>query len=133
MWGYLGNEYDAVRDYAEAEKAYRKGISLMPKHLRENQTMAAEIYMRLLQLLTFLPQPDEAGIMEIYEQAIKAMPKEGNFDYMVGQYFATHGNSQMGEKYLRRALEILEQYGNMAKSEMLAGNIMRTLKRFSDC
>ena len=44
MWGYLGNEYDAVRDYAEAEKAYRKGISLMPKHLRENQTMAAEIY-----------------------------------------------------------------------------------------
>lgn len=133
MWGYLGNEYDAVRDYAEAEKAYRKGISLMPKHLRENQTMAAEIYMRLLQLLTFLPQPDEAGIMEIYEQAIKAMPKEGNFDYMVGQYFATHGNSQMGEKYLRRALEILEQYGNMAKSEMLAGNIMRTYEMLAMC
>lgn len=133
MWGYLGNEYDAVRDFDEAEKAYRKGISLMPEHLRENQTMASEIYMRLLQLLTFLPEPDEAGIMEVYEQAVKAMPKEGNFDYMVGQYFATHGNCREGEKYLRRALKILEQYGNMAKSEMLAGNIMRTYEMLAMC
>lgn len=133
MWGYLGNEYDSMREYEEAEKAYRKGISLMPKQLRENDAMASVIFTRLLQLLTFLPEPDETAIMEIYEKAIQSMPKEADFDYMVGQYYASHNQPQLGEKYLKRALKVLEQHGNMAKSENLSGNILKTYEMLAIC
>lgn len=133
MWGYLGNEYDAMKEYDNAEKAYRKGISLMPEHLRENDAMASVIFTRLIQLLAFQPEPDEKAIMEIYETAIKAMPKEADFDYMVGQYFASHKNPELGEKHLRRALKVLEQYGNMAKSENLSGNLLKTYEMLAIC
>ncbi len=133
MWGYLGNEYDSMKDYEEAEKAYRKGISLMPEHLRENDAMASVIFTRLLQLLTFLPKPDEAAIMDVYEKAVRSMPKEADFDYMVGQYYASHNQPQLGEKHLLRALKILEQHGNMAKSENLSGNILKTYEMLAIC
>ncbi len=133
MWGHLGNEYDSLREDEKAEEAYRKGISLMPEHLYENDAMASVIFTRLLQILTCSPKPDEAAIMDIYEKAVKAMPKEADFDYMVGKYFASHKNPGMGEKYLKRALAVLEKHGNMAKSEYLSGSILKAYEMLAMC
>ena len=133
MWGHLGNECDARKEYERAENAYRKAISLMPEHLRENDAMASVIFTRLLQLLTFLPEPDERAIMEIYEMAVKAMPKEADFDYMVGQYFASHKNPELGERHLKRGLDLLEKHGNMGKSENLSGHILKVYEMLAMC
>ena len=67
LWGYLGNEYDGDKDCEQAARAYRKAISLMPEDPKGHIGSIAMIYMRYLQLLTFLPEPDEKEIMEVYQ------------------------------------------------------------------
>ena len=133
LWGYLGNEYDGDKDCEQAARAYRKAISLMPEDPKGHIGSIAMIYMRYLQLLTFLPEPDEKEIMEVYQKAVKSVPEEGDFDYMVGQYFTARKDWKRGETHIRRALTILEANGNAGWSAILSGNIMKTYEMLAIC
>lgn len=134
MWGYLGNEYCAEERYEEAEAAYLKGISLMPEQLVEGRdTMGPYIYERLLVLRAFLDKREEAEILEVYEEAVRRVPKEADYDYYLGDYYATAGDYRTAEKYLRRAVRILEQYGNMGKSTVVSGNLLKVHEMLAIC
>lgn len=133
MWMYLGNEYDCDDEWKEAEEAYRKAISLMPEDLDEFDVSASTTFLRLLNLLIRRPGNDENSVMELYEEAIRRRPMEADYDYLVGQYLAAKGNYPDGEKHLRRALEILDRYGNTGKNMLISGKIQKAYELLAIC
>lgn len=133
MWGYLGNEYDNADEWEKTEQAYRKSISLMPGHLDEFDVNASRTFLRLLNLLIRRPDSEEKAVMELYSQAVKRRPMEADYDYLVGQYLAGLGKYQEGERHLRRALELLEQYGNTGKAMLLSAKLQKAYELLAVC
>lgn len=133
MYGYLGNEYDLMEEYVLAEEAYQKAIARMPERLAEYDQRASDTFARLLQLLALEVRAEEAKILKTYEQARTRMPKEADFDYIMGKYYASRQNYQQGEEYLKQALVLLEQHGSTARSKMLAGNFMSAYELLAAC
>lgn len=133
MYGYLGNEYDLMDEYVLAEEAYRKAIAKMPKEQAEYDQRASDTFARLLQLLALERKAEEAAILEVYEQARARMPKDADFDYIMGKYYASGQNYQQGAKYLKQALALLEQHGSTARSKMLAGNLVSAYELLAAC
>ena len=134
MWGYLGQEYECTADWDEADRAFRKAMELMPESERKSYDVATSITaLRLLEVQINRPNPQISSIMEVYQMATKNWPEEADYDYIVGKYFAACGEFVEAEKYLRRALEIIERCGTTAKSMMLSGEIRRAYELLAVC
>lgn len=133
MWGYLGNEYDNADEWQKTEEAYRKSISLMPANLDEFDVNASKTFLRLLNLLIRRPDSDEKAVLELYHEAVKQRPMEADYDYLVGQYLAGKGDYQRGEEHLRRALQLLEQYGNTGKAMLLSAKLLKAYELLAIC
>ncbi len=134
MYGYLGNVYEGQGELELAEEAYRKSVSLMPEERKGiYDVTTSEIWRRLLNVLTLIPEKTEAEILEAYQQARVSWPEDGDYDYVLAQYYGSHGNYQEGEQYLRQSLELLEQYGYGDKSVKLAGNILKAQEMLAMC
>lgn len=132
MWGYLGNEY-GPEEFDKAEEAYRKAIALMPEKLVEGfDTMAGYIYERLLQVLVQQSGRD-ADIREVYQQAVRHVPEEADYDYVVGNYYASQKDYRLAEEHLRRCLGLLEKYGNTLRSTVTSGRIRAVCELLSMC
>lgn len=134
MHVYLGNEYGAVGEFEKAEACYRKAIMLMPEGVRSDYDVTTSgIWQKLLELLTLMPGKNEKDILEVYRQARERWPEDGDYDYLVGQYYGSRGNYQAGEKHLRQGLELVEKYGCMGKSNILSGHIMKAREMLAMC
>lgn len=134
MWGYMGQEHVSRGNWAEAEEAFRKAVSLIPESMRGiYDTTSSVTHLRLLEVLTSHSQTDEDSLMEAYRQAVEGWPEESDFDYIVGTFFAGRGQWEKGEFHLRRALEVLERYGNTGKAMVLSGSIQKTYELLAVC
>lgn len=134
MYGYLGNVYEGQRELELAEEAYTKAVSIMPEERKGiYDVTTSEIWRRLLNVFTLIPGKTEEEILEVYQQARKRWPEDGDYDYILAQYYGSHGNYQKGEWYLRQSLELLERYGYRDKSVRLAGNILKAQEMLAMC
>lgn len=133
LWA-LGNEYEAMDDLEKAEPCYRRATALMPESMNGVYDMSTSgCWFRLLELLSVLPNEDEREILDIYEKATERWPQEGDFDYTMGNYYVACRRYPEAEKHLRRALELLERYGNSAKSSFVSADIMKTYELLAIC
>lgn len=134
MWGYLGQEYECMGEWDEADKAYRKGLNLIPESEKSSYDVSTSITaLRLLEVQIYRPNPRLDSIMEAYQLATEGWPQEADYDYILGKHFAACGNFQDGEKHLRRALDLLEKYGTTAKAMLLSGEIRRAYELLAIC
>ncbi len=134
MHGYLGNEYAGMGELVQAEISYQKAISLMPPDQKGIYGVASsEIPRRLLSILTLMPEKGERELLEIYRLARESWPEDGDYDYIMGQYYGSHGDYRSGERYLRQALGLLERYGYTSKSALLSGNILKAHEMLAMC
>lgn len=134
MYGYLGNEYARMEELTKAEEAYRKAILLMPeKNKGVYSVTSSEIFQRLLRVLTLMPGKGAAELQKVYIKAKEYWPENGDYDYVIGQYYASHGNYLAGEKHLRQAISLLEMYGYTSKSALLSGNILKAYEMLAIC
>ncbi len=134
MWGYLGQEYECMGEWDEADKAYRKGLNLIPESEKSSYDVSTSITaLRLLEVQIYRPNPQLDSIMEAYQLATEGWPKEADYDYILGKHFAACGNFRDGEKHLRRALDLLEKYGTTAKAMLLSGEIRRAYELLAIC
>ena len=134
MQAYLGNEYLSFGEWDSAEEAYRKAISLIPEALiGEYSVLTSGVFSRLLSILTARSGNHEAKILELYRQASFGWPKEADYEYLLGDYYAGRRNFWEGERYLKLALEKLDKYGNAQYSSKLSAKIMHTYELLMMC
>ena len=134
MYGYLGNEYCRKGELRKAEESYQKAISLMPEKMKGNYGLTTSgIWQKFLEVLTLIPEKEEEELLAVYRQARTKWPEDGDYDYLMGQYYGTRGDYQAGEKHLKQAFEILEQYGYTAKSCLLSKYILKAYEMLAMC
>ena len=73
------------------------------------------------------------SIREIYEKAVKALPKESDFDYAIGRILASQGKFAEALNYLEASLEKLNLYGRNNKALLLAGNLLEVYELLVRC
>ena len=134
MLAYLGNEYVALQKYDLAEDAYRKAISFIPKWMSGIYHVASSgVYLRLIALLTSQMDIDIIDLENLYHEAIAGWPEEGDYDYLLGNYYARRGDYKKAETHIRKALEIMEKYGNYQKSMLISGKILKVYELLAVC
>ncbi|MCI9638311.1 MAG: glycosyltransferase [Hungatella sp.] len=134
MYGYLGNTYSCMGELSLAKEAYRKAITLMPKEKRGIYGVtSSETFQRYLNILSISSESEESELLSIYRQARDGWPEDGDFDYILGQYYCFHGNYQSGENHLKQAIELLERYGYTSKSALLSGQILKAYEMLAMC
>ena len=134
MLGYLGKEYMIMEKYDQAAEVFRKALFLMPdeaKGVYDGTT--SEIAMRLIAILAADRATKEDEFLKVYDRAVQFWPEEADYDYMVAQYYTSHGNFQSGEKHLRQALSLLEKYGYACKSTQLSAEIKKAYELLAVC
>ncbi len=134
MLGYLGNEYEVTGEWAQAEEAYRRAVSQMPEKMRGiyDGTTSGCMF-RLLELLSVKQGIEEGELLGFYQQAVDGWPEEGDYDYVLGDYYVTLGNYPSGQHYLSQALKKLEKYGNFAKSAKLLARLGTVYQLLAEC
>ncbi len=134
MWGYLGQEYMRMEDWDKSEEALSKSISMMPKEMRGQYDVISSLAaLRLLEVLIVNPKSEESAIMDCYRLFIEWWPEEADYDYVMVGYFLTKEDWEAAEFHLRRSMEILEQYGTMGKSMMIAANMKKAYELLAVC
>lgn len=134
LLGFLGDDYYSKGNLEEAEKAYRKSLSLLPvKEKIKDQMRCRWNYEYLMDVLYCNPNTDEETFMEVYNRAIEFDPKEADFDYCAGDYFVYHNNYPAAERHLKRALRTLEENGNESRAMLLSGKIQKAYAMLAAC
>lgn len=123
MMGYMGDECLGDGEKAEAEQWYRRAVEEMPLQLPEADQRSAVTYSRLLLILAEKEEPSREDVEEIYRKAAAHLPKEADFDYIMGRFYASQGQAGEALASLEEALKKLEDGGCTNRALMLAANL----------
>lgn len=132
MLGYLGDEYYSAGDLTQAESSYRKSISHMPAILDERDQRSAATFLYLLQIM----ERNHCSLKEmqgVYEKAAALLPREADFDYLMGMVLTDCGDYAGGAVYLEQALSKLEKYGSYNRAMMVVGHLLTTYETLAQC
>ncbi len=121
IMGYLGDDYRTCGDNEEARRWYLKSIEHMPDTLADNDQRSAATFSALISLLFSARQGQEAE--DIYGRAVRLLPKEADFDYLLGCYKAAEGCWEEGARYLSQGLRKLEQHGVNNRSMLISADL----------
>ena len=135
MMGYMGDDYFSQGDHERAGLWYERAIAGMPEMIPENDQRSAATYTRLMLILK--GQDDGYGaqerLLELYLSGVNKIPKEADFDYISGCYFAERQDYKKGSQYLLQALKKVEQYGYTNRSMILAANLEQAYENLVSC
>ncbi|MCC8024785.1 MAG: glycosyltransferase family 2 protein [Clostridium sp.] len=145
MMGYMGDEYFGEGDLEEAKNWYFRAIQGLNQELLDNDQRSASTFTKLLLILTGEGRSGEASetpsscreaqgrgedpllqwkeAEPVYKQAVKALPGEGDFDYVAALYFYRENRFGEAAEYIERALGKLEQFGCANRAMYLSANL----------
>ncbi|MGL5436399.1 MAG: glycosyltransferase [Lachnospiraceae bacterium] len=134
MSGYMGDECYALKEFENARKWYEQSVALMPDIISEHDQRTAVTYSRLLLILSEQEScSQQERMLALYHDGIKKIPKEADFDYILGCYYAGRQDYRQGSNYFSQALKKLEQYGYTNRSMMLAANLEQAYENLLAC
>ncbi|MCI9360285.1 MAG: glycosyltransferase [Hungatella sp.] len=133
MMGYMGDEYFSNGDYGEAEKWYYKAIDHMPAALDEYDQRSAYTFTKLLKRLMEKEGKNQEEIERVYRQAVSKLPGEADFDYLVGRFFASEGQTEKAADHLEAAVEKLNRYGCNNRALLLGGELLEAYDLLVRC
>lgn len=124
MMGYMGDECLGDGEQAEAEQWYRRAVEAMPSQLPEADQRSAVTYSRLLMILAEKEEASREAVEEVYQRASAHLPKEADFDYIRGRFYASQGQPGEALSGLEEALRKLNDNGCTNRAMMLAANLL---------
>ncbi|MCI8417677.1 MAG: glycosyltransferase [Lachnospiraceae bacterium] len=133
MMGYLGDEYLSEDEKGEAVTWYLRSIQHMPAKLRENDQRSAVTFTRVLTLYSEQENLSWEQAKEIYQKAVSLLPKEADFDYVAGHFFAVRGHMEQAISHLETALQKLNAYGCNNRALLLAANLLDAYELLTRC
>ncbi|MEY8339502.1 glycosyltransferase family 2 protein [Lachnospiraceae bacterium 62-35] len=133
MMGYMGDEYFSEGSMKEAEEWYFRSIAHMPSQLEESDQRSAVTFSRLLTILTEGEGASWERGKEIYAKAVGYLPKEADFDYLIGRFFAAKGEAEKAVFYLEAAIHKLNTFGCSNKALLLAANLLEAYDLLVRC
>lgn len=133
MMGYMGDECLSDGDLKEAEEWYNRAIEHMPAILDEYDQRSAYTFTKLLTLLMEKDGAAREAMEKVHRQAVERLPKEADFDYIMGRYFASEGQADLAAAYLEAAIEKLNTYGCSNRALILAGELLEAYDLLVRC
>lgn len=133
MMGYMGDECFCSGKREEAEQWYRRSVEGMPPEVEENDQRSAVTYTRLLMILTEKEGAEWEDAGKVYDKAVSHLPREADFDYIAGRFFASAGQAGKAVSHLEQALEKLNTYGCSNRALILAGNLLDAYELLIRC
>lgn len=112
--GYLGETYLVGGKNREAMEAYKRAVAAMPEKLNQFDPRSAFTYTNLLGVCQKLQEPEEE-IEAIYRQAVEKLPKEPDFDTMMGAWYWKRKDYAKSVQAYESAIGKLETYGTLAR------------------
>lgn len=131
LLGYLGDEYYEDGNFEKAEEYYLLAVKGMPEELSQDDQRSSSTYLKLMCIFSAKSQREEMA--QLYCQAVRHFPQDGDFDYVMGNYFAEIREYVQGAEYLRKALDKMGKYGCRNRSQMLAANLAGTYECLVVC
>lgn len=107
LLGYLADCYRGEEDFDSAIRWYEQAVEVQVRNGEPYDMRAAVTFTYLMQLLA--AKGREARLREVYRLAVKGLPLEADFDYIMGKYMVSKGEYDRGSLHLERALKLLEQ------------------------
>jgi len=137
MLGYMGDESFEEGNTEDAKRWYYQAIGGLHEELPDNDQRSAATFSKLLLILTGEEsgrvQPEDEAFTEepsrwteaeaVYRQAVKALPKEADFDYIAGLYFYRNNRLKEAAAFVELALEKLGKYGNSNRAMYLSAQL----------
>ena len=110
--GYLGDTYSSAGKYEEARKAYQKAVAAMPEKLGVYDQRSSYTYTNLLRITQVLKIP-ETEVEAVYKEAVEKLPKEPDFDCVMGEWYWGKGQCEKAVQMYEIAIAKLETYGTV--------------------
>ena len=133
MMGYLGDGYVNLERYDEAVDLYQKAIGYLVKaELSEYDARSAATFKNLMRVLMII-KGDIRAAENVYQQAVKSLPKNGDFDYVIGEEYIRLGRQEEAAYHLERGIGILEEFGNAQKTDLLFANLQKAWEDLALC
>ena len=110
--GYLGDTYSSGGKNEEARDAYKKAVAAMPEKLGVYDQRSSYTYTNLLRVSQDLKEP-EAEVEAIYKEAVEKLPKEPDFDCVMGEWYWRKGQYEKTVQMYELAIAKLETYGTV--------------------
>ena len=135
MMGYLADTYQSEKDWEHAIEWYEKAAEALPSAGVKATGLSSRISDTFTSLLLLLIQEkrDAQQIQSVFERAVRYVPQESDFDYIMGRYLAGKGEYEQAAFHLERALKILDTYGNLCCGILLTGNLMQAQESLATC
>lgn len=133
MLAYLADEYFSEGRFDEAREAYREAVQKMEPVPMDYSVRNAMTFVKFLSMLSKQWEDCEEELIKVYGQAVSRLPKEADFDYVLGRYYAGKGKFRKGEEHLSKAVGLLEKYGNTYKAMMLSAHLPETYELLAAC
>ena len=96
----------------EARDAYKKAVAAMPEKLGVYDQRSSYTYTNLLRVSQCLNAP-EAEVEAIYKEAVEKLPKEPDFDCVMGDWYWRKGQYEKAVQMYELAIAKLETYGTV--------------------
>ncbi|OON86126.1 hypothetical protein BXO88_08730 [Oribacterium sp. C9] len=131
MYYYLGNEYCGADDFEKAEEAYTKYIDHLPDEITGTDATAANAFRYRLHCLLQQGKENET-IIASYKDAIQRIKENADIPYAMGKIFFNAGFYSEAYQAFLEALDRLEKYGTINKSEIAMQNISTIYELLSE-
>lgn len=138
IMGYMGDDFLADGEKETAEAWYRRSIQNLPSLIEDYDQRTAVTFTEFLRLLMEKEEltGDEVCFKEItktYAKAVLLLPKEPDFDYLLGRFYAVKNETAKAQEHLEKALDKLNTYGCYNKAMLLAVNVLDAYELLVHC
>ncbi len=127
VMGNLADVYKAMEDYDRAIEWYKKAVHVIQAGTAGPQVWNQRMSWTFSYLLDLLrwKKREEEEILEVYGQAVYYLPRESDFDYILGIHYLAKNHWEKAAYHLGRALELFEAYGSLGVGQIVAAKLMK--------